>query len=328
MESPALFWMAAGEEVRCLLCPRECLIRPGDVGACGVRKNVAGNLFSLNYGLACVAVDPIEKKPLFHWKPGSRILSLGTVGCNLFCPYCQNYHLSRFETFAGLSEITPEEVLRLSRERGTPSVAFTYNEPTVWYEFVQDASQVLKKAGKGVVLVTNGYISKKPLEDLIPQVDAMNVDLKGFSDRSYARVGGTLDPVLRTIRIAVERSVHMEITHLVVPGVNDSLEEFEKMVLWIAGVSKRIPLHISRYFPAYHWDRPPTALSDIEAREEIASRALDHVYAGNLPRRENTFCPACGTLLIERDRSGRVKTHFTDNGACPRCNTSTGIVKS
>jgi pyruvate formate lyase activating enzyme len=154
------------------------------------------------------------------------------------------------------------------------------------------------------------------------------VDLKGFSDRSYARVGGTLDPVLRTIRIAVERSVHMEITHLVVPGVNDSLEEFEKMVLWIAGVSKRIPLHISRYFPAYHWDRPPTALSDIEAREEIASRALDHVYAGNLPRRENTFCPACGTLLIERDRSGRVKTHFTDNGACPRCNTSTGIVKS
>jgi len=328
MERRALFWTAAGDEVRCILCPRECLIPPGDIGACGVRKNIAGNLFSLNFGLACAAVDPIEKKPLYHWMPGSRILSLGTVGCNLFCPYCQNYHLSRFKTVAGLSEVTPEGVLRLSEEEGTPSVAFTYNEPTVWYEFVKDAAQVLKKSEKRVVLVTNGYISRKPLEDLIPQVDAMNVDMKGFSDRSYAIIGGTLEPVLRTIRMAVERSVHVEINHLVVPGVNDSLEEFERMVHWIAGLSKRIPLHISRYFPAYHWDRPPTALSDIEAREEIASRALDHVYPGNISLKQDTLCPACGALLIERNINGLVNTYFTDEGSCPRCDTPLGIVKS
>jgi pyruvate formate lyase activating enzyme len=278
--------------------------------------------------LACAAVDPIEKKPLYHWKPGSRILSLGTIGCNLLCPYCQNYHLSRFETFAGLTEVTPGEVLRLSRERDTPAVAFTYNEPTVWYEFVYDTSQALKQAGIGVVLVTNGYISQKPLEDLVPWVDAMNVDLKGFSDRSYSRIGGTLDPVLRTIMTAVEGSVHVEITHLVVPGINDSLEEFKGMVQWIAGVSKVIPLHISRYFPAYRWNRPPSPLSDIEIREEMASKSLDYVYAGNLPLRENTYCPACGEVLIERDHPGGVRVHLMADGTCPLCKTPPGIVKS
>lgn len=328
MERPALFWTTSGDKVHCLLCPRECLIPPGNIGACGVRKNVDGKLVTLNYGLACAAVDPIEKKPLYHWKPGSRILSLGTVGCNLFCPYCQNCHLSRFQTFAGLAEVTPGEVLHLSRERGTPSVAFTYNEPTVWYEFIYDASRALKKAGLGVVLVTNGYICQKPLGDLIPWVDAMNVDLKGFSDLSYSRIGGTLDPVLRTITTAVERSVHLEITHLVVPGINDSLEEFKRMVQWIAGVSKLIPLHISRYFPAYRWDRPPSPLSDIETREEIAAESLDYVYAGNLSLRENTYCPACGEVLIERDHPGGAVVHLMVDGTCPRCKTPTGIVKS
>ncbi|HPE90679.1 MAG TPA: AmmeMemoRadiSam system radical SAM enzyme [Synergistales bacterium] len=328
MDRTALYWIARGDDINCHLCPRECIISQGLTGACGVRENSGGRLVSLNYGWACVAVDPVEKKPLYHWRPGTRILSLGTFGCNLFCPYCQNYHLSRSKNHKGLSWTNPSDVLRLLQHHDAPSVAFTYNEPTVWYEFVRDTSLLLKREKKGVVLVTNGYISRKPLEDLIHLVDAMNIDLKGFSDSTYSMLGGTLAPVLDTVRIAFERSVHVEITHLVVPGINDSIEEFRHLVRWIAGISESIPLHISRYFPDYRWALPPTPIPSIRVREEIASEFLENVYSGNLQSRNNTLCPVCGEVLVERDDLYRASVHLLEDGTCPRCRTPRGIVMS
>lgn len=323
----AFFWEPAGKcSTRCLLCPRQCLIPESSCGACGVRFNAGGRLFSSNYGKACVAIDPIEKKPLFHWKPGSSILSLGTAGCNMFCPFCQNSHLARSRDLSNLSPITKEKVLDLVTGNNIPSVAFTYNEPTVWIEFVLETSELLHRSGFSVVLVTNGYISEEPLERLLSFTDAMNIDLKAFSDFHYKMMGGALQPVLNNIEKAFRRNIHVEITHLVVPGINDSMEDFEKMSGWIASISPTIPLHVTRYFPAFRWQAPPTTPEQIEKRVSVASKTLNYVYPGNLPGRNDTVCPNCGETVIERDGYSSVRSRLDDQGACPGCKTPLGIV--
>ncbi|MDO9507743.1 MAG: AmmeMemoRadiSam system radical SAM enzyme [Thermovirgaceae bacterium] len=323
----ALFWEKGDNgDVRCTLCPRSCNVNPGETGACGARKNIDGKLVSLNYGLMCAAIDPIEKKPLFHWRPGSRILSLGTFGCNLFCPFCQNAHLSRAVTGSGLEKAAPEDVLSLVCDAGIDSAAFTYNEPSVWFEFVLETSRLLKSHGVASVLVTNGFISPDPLEILLQTTDALNIDLKGFSDETYSRLGGSLEPVLRTIFTALSKNLHVEITHLVVPGINDSLEEFEAMIHWVKEMSQGIPLHISRYFPAHGWDRPPTPLQDIKLRMDIASRHLDFVYSGNMRGSNNTFCPKCGEITVVRSPLYEIKVLTGPDGQCPSCKTPMGIV--
>jgi pyruvate formate lyase activating enzyme len=323
----AFYWETLKDSsVKCLLCPHYCLIHENSSGACGVRYNLGGRLFSANYGRACLAIDPVEKKPLYHWKPGSMILSLGTAGCNMFCPFCQNAHLSRSSDLSHLASITKDQVLNFARGENISSVAFTYNEPTVWFEFVLETSELLKRSGISVVLVTNGFISEEPLDQLLPLTDAMNIDLKSFSEISYRKMGGAMEPVLKNIERTYRQGVHLEITHLVVPGINDSMEEFEKMSAWISSISPTIPLHISRYFPAFEWQMPPTPQEDIEQRMTAASKNLRYVYSGNLPGTNNTKCPNCGETVIERDRYYQVSTRLDHEGACSRCKTPQGIV--
>lgn len=323
----ALFWKKEGAgAILCTLCPRSCVITPGNTGACKTRKNIDGKLASINYGLMCAAIDQIEKKPLFHWRPGSSILSIGSFGCNLFCPFCQNYHLSRAGNGSGLQKATPRDILSLAFGSGLDSVAFTYNEPTVWFEFVLETALLLKSHRIATVIVTNGYISSIPREELLGFTDAINIDLKGFSDETYSRLGGSLEPVLETIFSAYKRGVHLEITHLVVPGINDSMVEFRSMIQWIKGISPDIPLHISRYFPACDWDRPPTPGEEIFNRVQAALEELNYVYIGNLGLDNDTKCPYCGKTVISRSSFGELDNLIGTKAKCPFCNTPLGIV--
>lgn len=323
----ALFWEESGEgNIRCTLCPHGCSIIPGQVGLCKARKNIEGKLVSLNFGLYCASIDPIEKKPLFHWRPGSRTLSFGTFGCNLFCPFCQNFHLSRADNGSALQKATPGDILSTANNTGLNSVSFTYNEPTVWFEFVMETSILLRSQKIATVLVTNGYISPAPRDELLGLTDAINIDLKGFSDKTYSLMGGSLDPVLDTISAAFGKGVHIEITHLVVPGINDSMAEFKAMIHWIKGISPDIPLHITRYFPAHMWDRAPTPREEIFKRTEAASEDLNYVYSGNLGLENSTNCPNCGKRIISRPLVGIITNLADPEGKCPFCNTPLGIV--
>jgi len=323
----ALFWeKKQNDDIICTLCPHECVIAPGQVGACKARKNIDGKMISLNFGLACASIDPIEKKPLFHWRPGSRTLSFGTFGCNLFCPFCQNFHLSRTDNGSGLHKATPRDILSIAYDTGLNSVSFTYNEPTVWFEFVIETSILIKKHKLETVLVTNGYISPAPRDELLGFTDAINIDLKGFSDETYSLLGGSLNPVLETITAAYRKGVHIEITHLVVPGINDSMAEFRAMTHWIRKISPNIPLHITKYFPAHNWDHPPTSREEINQRIQVAEEDLNYVFSGNLGLGNNTICPNCGEMVISRPPFDKLHNFLSPEGKCPFCDTPLGIV--
>ena len=277
----------------CWVCPRQCRLREGETGFCRARANRGGVVRSLNYGkVASAALDPIEKKPLYHFHPGSRILSIGTFGCNLHCPFCQNYAISQAggEGFAGvplpLEKAAPEEVTRasarLAREAGNIGAAFTYNEPLVGYEFVYDTARLLKQAGLAVVLVTNGQIMRAPWERLLPFIDAVNIDLKGFAQDFYDWLGGDLAATKEAIRLAVLHGVHVEVTTLVIPTKNDGAEQMEQESAWLASVSPEIPLHLSRYFPRFQSYIDITPLETLKRMERVARNYLRYVYLGNV----------------------------------------------
>ena len=305
----ALFYGKEGDRIRCLLCPRRCLLKEGQTGVCGVRKMTGGELYTGNYGL-CAALnwDPIEKKPLYHFYPGRQILSLGTYGCNLGCSFCQNWSLARGEPDGDAARITPAQVLSMLQRAGGPEefpgAAYTYNEPTVWYEFVMDTARLLREQGYRNVLVTNGFISREALEGLLPFIDALNIDVKGFSDSFYEKYcRGMRLPVLEAVEQAAA-SAHVEVTCLLIPTLNDSPGELKQLTGWLAGISPDIPLHLSRYFPQYKMDLPPTPVETMEAAREIARERLHYVYLGNvdLSGSSDTLCPQCGALLISRSR--------------------------
>lgn len=274
--------------VHCCLCPHHCRIPKGERGLCGVRKNVDGALFSLNYGeISSIGVDPIEKKPLRRFHPGAAILSVGSVGCNLKCPFCQNHSIARVKpeeihTYPSSCDEVVAKAVSL-KERGNIGIAYTYNEPSVWYEFVYETAQKAKEAGLLNVLVTNGYMEREPLEQLLPYIDAMNIDLKAYNNKFYSElVRGGLAEVKETIRRSAA-SCHVEVTTLVIPGWNDSVAEMAEMAGWLASLSPEIPLHLSRYFPNYEMtDRPPTPLESLKELSETACRYLKHVYLGNV----------------------------------------------
>lgn len=276
------------KQVCCLLCPHNCKIPLEGRGICGVRKNIDGMLYSLNYGeISSIGLDPIEKKPLNRFHPGNYILSMGSIGCNLKCPFCQNHNISQVKpeevnTQFSSSEEIVEKALFLRRQ-GNIGIAYTYNEPTVWYEFVYDTAKLAKEKGLLNVLVTNGYINKEPLEQLLPYIDAMNIDLKAYNERFYKELAkGGLDEVKATIEIAYQKC-HVEITTLVIPGWNDSAFEMEGMANWLAYLSPDIPLHLSRYFPNYLMiDRPPTPMETLKQLKKVADQYLKHVYLGNV----------------------------------------------
>lgn len=272
------------KNVACLLCPNQCSIKDNCTGACGVRKNVDGELIASGYGLvSSIALDHIEKKPLYEYYSGSRVLSVGSFGCNLHCPFCQNYTISMKRESSGLEKITPEELTALavqSTGAGNIGVAFTYNEPLVGYEFVKDSSITNRKAGLKNILVTNGYINEEPLEELLPYIDAANIDIKGGMERTYKTIGGTLNSVQTAIKLA-NSSCHVELTTLVIPGENE--DEIEEIAKWIASVDKNIPYHLSRFFPRYKYnDRTPTPHETMHKLADIAKQYLNKVYLGNM----------------------------------------------
>ncbi len=325
----AMYW-EAGEEgrVHCFLCPHGCRIAEGEVGFCRVRQNVSGVLRSLNYErIAAIQMDPIEKKPLFHFHPGAQILSLGTIGCNLACAFCQNWQLSQGES--GTRRMSSEEALQLALS--TPDnlgIAYTYNEPFIWYEFVRETAERVKAAGLHNVLVTNGYVTEQPLRDLLPYIDAMNVDVKAMGNDFYRELcRGKAAPPRRTVELAHEAGCLVEVTNLVIPNWNDSEQEIRALVDWIAGVGKEVPLHFSRYHPDHQLSEPPTPTETLVKAQEIAREKLQYVYLGNVGggKGEDTNCPGCGKTVVDREGFS-VRRLSVKGGRCEFCDAEVSIV--
>jgi len=320
----ARFYHRENQKIRCRVCAHNCLLGEGQMGLCGARRVEGGELCLLNYGV-CVAaaVDPVEKKPLYHFYPGSDIFSLGTWGCNFQCPFCQNWALARGDYSRGGEKFTPEEILsRLQKLRkdNCIGIAYTYNEPAIWFEFLHDTARLAKQNGYVNALVTNGYLSSEALEELSPYLDALNVDVKAFSEefyRNYCR--GRLNAVKETVERCAGR-FHLEITYLVIPTLNDSRKEVSQLVNWIAGLNPDIPLHFSRYVPGYRLNLPPTPVKTLDELRCLAMEKLNYVYLGNVPGHPaaNTWCPSCQALLIERKGFGAVMRNLEDR-RCSSC---------
>ena len=284
---PAKYWSTGDDNaVQCALCPHSCMIRENAAGICRIRENKGGALMTTGYGqVSSVALDPVEKKPLYMFHPGKMILSIGGYGCNFRCPFCQNYEIStEFEVMQrNARKLTPDDVAGLALRtvpEGNIGVAYTYNEPLINYEYVYDCAGLIHDIGMKNVLVTNGYINEEPLEALAPMIDAMNIDLKGFSDGLYNMVKGTLEEVKRTIA-AAQRFCHVEVTTLIIPGENE--DDIEGLSKWLASVSPDIPLHLTRYFPRYKMsDGDPTPRETILKLRDTAQKYLKNVFAGNM----------------------------------------------
>jgi pyruvate formate lyase activating enzyme len=312
--------------VRCGLCPRRCRVPEGRRGYCGVRENREGEYVSLVYGNpAAIHLDPIEKKPLFHVLPSSGSFSLATAGCNLHCKFCQNWEISQAEPEEIYSyEVPPELVVRQARTMGARSVAYTYTEPTVFYEFMYDTARLVGEAGLLNVMHSNGFINPAPLEQLCPLLDAANIDLKGFSESFYRELcEGQQAPVLESLKILRRSQVHLEITNLLIPTRNDDMEMIRRMCRWIrTELGADTPLHFSRFYPLYRLKSlPPTPVSTLEQARAVAlEEGLEFVYIGNVPGHEgaNTFCPHCDKMLVRR-AGFIVVENKVKHGTCPYC---------
>ncbi len=330
MKVPEAAWWSAlpDRAVRCELCPHGCRLADGHDGPCGTRANAGGRMVPKEYGrLVSTAVDPIEKKPLYHFHPGSSILSIAAQGCNLHCRFCQNWTISQGRD-AAAAAAAPEEVVALALARRSPGVAYTYSEPLVWYEFVRDTARLARAAGLRNVIVSNGYLNEAPLRALLPLIDAANIDLKAMDDRFYREIcGASLAPVLATIRTCREMGVHLEVTNLVIPGCNDGDGQIGRLVDFVAGVGRDVPLHFSAYRPDWKFDAPPTPPATLARAAALARRKLDYVYVGNvrLPGGSDTVCPDCGASCVVRDGfSARVL--LRDGARCPGCGRTLPIV--
>ena len=283
MREAAYYETLPGMRVRCRLCPHGCGIAEGKAGLCGVRVNRSGRLFSANYGRAAsVALDPIEKKPLYRFHPGKQILSVGTVGCNLACSFCQNWSISK-EVQTPTQPVSGSELVSTARKLGSFGIAYTYNEPFVWYEFVRETAEAARAAGLENVLVTNGYVTLEPLEEVLPYIDAANIDIKSIRDGFYQKMcNGSVAPVLETVR-TMAAACHVELTNLIVPGENDSDEDIRGLVDWIVRfLGPEVPLHFSRYFPCYRMTVPATPAATLERAASLAREKLKYVYLGNI----------------------------------------------
>ncbi|MBD3179263.1 MAG: AmmeMemoRadiSam system radical SAM enzyme [Candidatus Latescibacteria bacterium] len=315
-----------GSMLRCLLCPRKCLIPDGKTGYCGVRKNIGGTLYSLSYGHPCsIHADPIEKKPFFHVLPGTTSLSISTVGCNLECKFCQNWQISQSTPDMIDTRYTdPERIVRSAEKNGLPSITYTYGEPVVFIEYARDISAAASSRQIMSFAVTNGYYNSRPFRDLLGDIDAVKIDLKAFTDSYYRKIcGGTLKPVLESIVEARRQGVWLEIVYLMVPTLNDSPEEIRRMSRWLAkNAGREVPIHFSRFFPQYKLKNlPPTPLSSLEKAYGICrEEGMKFVYIGNIPGkgRESTYCPSCGELIIER-RGYRIISKDMKGDRCGNC---------
>jgi len=329
----ARFWRTEEGRVVCGLCPHSCRIAPGKRGICGVRENRDGRLFSLIYGKASsIHVDPIEKKPFFHFKPGEKVLSLGSVGCTFRCQHCQNYTISQATVGEfGLEDLSPEEVLATCRRFGCTGISWTYNEPTIWHEFSYETSKLAKSNGLHTDYVTNGYIQEAPLRELTECIDAMNIDIKAFREDFYKKVcKASLNPVLDATVLAHELGIHVELTYLIIPGKNDAEAEIRDFSRWVVqDLDPKVPVHFTRFHPDYLMDDVPTTpMKTLDMAYEIGkAEGLKYPYAGNVPgdERENTHCLKCGTLVIRRMGFSVIEMRAKD-GKCPTCGEQLDIL--
>ena len=324
-----MFYKEENGKLRCRLCRHECLIAPGKRGICQVRENRDGKLYTLNYRKAIsVAIDPIEKKPFYHFLPGSTSLSIATAGCNFRCLHCQNYSISQLVRESGGipgEDIAPEQVVAMAKQEGCQSISYTYTEPTIFYEYAYDIAKLAKKEGLANTFVTNGYIGEDALREISPYLDAANIDLKGFTDKFYREVcGAKLQPVLDSITLHHELGIWIEIATLVIPGYNDSKEDFEGIAGFIAKLDPEIPWHVTRFHPDYKLlSASATPAETLRMARDIGlDHGLKNVYEGNLPgeERSDTYCPKCGKLLIKR-YGFSVSKNLIKNGKCPDCGT-------
>ncbi len=332
----AILWEAQDGRVRCGLCPHRCSIAEGHEGICGVRRNVGGRLFALTYGrVSSIAADPIEKKPVFHYFPGTSALSLGSVGCTMRCGHCQNWQISRgAPTDVSLRDLRPDVVPDLAEKYGCLGVAFTYNEPVIWVEYVIDVARLCRERGLYTVMVTNGYITPEGLDALGMLIDVWRVDVKGITDEAYKTLCHV--PSVAPVLAAAERAkkhwgMHVEVVTNVVPGINDSEESLKGIATWIHdALGRETPWHITRFFPYLELaDREPTPLATLRTARRIGLEAgLDFVYLGNVeePEGEDTVCPSCGAVAVRR-RGYAVLERGTRGGDCARCGAPLGIVE-
>ncbi len=312
-------------KVKCLLCPHECVIREGKRGICGVKENRGGILYSLVYGkLVSENLDPIEKKPLFHFLPGTFTYSIATVGCNMRCLHCQNYEISQFKRGIppGIKR-TPQEVVDMALRWRAKSISYTYTEPIIFFEFAYDTAKLAKERGLKNVFVTNGYANKEAWKEISPYLDAANIDLKSFSENFYRKVcGAKLSPVLESIKLLKSLGIWVEVTTLIIPTLNDSEKELREIAKFIYSVDKGIPWHVTAFYPTYKlMNLPPTSPETLfKAREIGREIGLKYVYVGNIfgGEGENTYCSNCGKLLIER-RGFSVLRFNVQGGKCKYC---------
>lgn len=328
-----LFDELPGKKIKCHVCSHRCTIAEGKVGICRTRQNKNGKIYTLIYNtVSSEAVDPIEKKPLYHFLPGTLSYSLGSIGCNFRCEHCQNWNISQVNPEESYTmEITPETAIQRALESGSKSISWTYNEPAIWHEYTFDSAMLAKKAGLKTVYVTNGYITQEALRRIAPYLDAYRVDIKSFSEDFYRKIcGARLAPVLESTKLAKELGMHVETVTLIIPGKNDSPGEITQIVQWVHdNVGIDTPMHFTRFHPMYKMDGlHPTSLDTLEMAHDIAKKAgMRFVYIGNVGghKYENTYCPKCNALLI--DRLGfRVGTVKIRDGKCPECGETIPIV--
>jgi pyruvate formate lyase activating enzyme len=313
------------DKLQCVLCPHFCSLAKGKTGICGVRKNTGEKIELTTYGvLSGFALDPLEKKPLYHYYPGYNILSIGSFGCNMHCDFCQNYHISQKIPKSLVPGMTLKSILNESMiAEKNIGLAFTYNEPIIWFEFMRDAAMMVKNEGLHTVLVSNGFVNKDPLVEIIEFIDAFNIDLKAFNNNFYRKItGAELEPVKNSLKQIAASGKHLEITTLIIPGLNDDAKEMALQAEWIAGeLGKEIPLHLSKYYPTYKRDNPPTAEGTLNKLFEIASEKLDYVYTGNthMDPKQNTYCSECNALVTTRSGFETKTLNINKEGKCTCC---------
>ncbi len=327
----ARFWEPAGEgdAVHCFLCPHECRIAPGKTGFCGQRQNREGKLNSLIYARATsAALDPIEKKPLYHFMPGSAVLSLGSVGCNLKCPFCQNWSIS--QVGADTEELLPEAAVGLALRKKAAGIAYTYNEPMIWLEYVIDTARLAREKGLANVMVTNGFVNEAPLAEALPWIDALNIDIKSFDEDFYRDLcKGRLEPVLERAKQARAAGAHVEITYLVIPGYNDRSALYEGLARWMAeNLGPDTPLHLSAHFPRYRLKAPATSLATLLAARGAALQHLKFVYLGNVNVTDgaDTRCGSCCATLVSRKGYDANPSGLGSEGRCAGCGAEAPVV--
>jgi len=326
----AMFWdPKPNNAVRCKLCPHNCKIADGNRGICQIRVNNNGKLYSTMYGLISPGiVDPIEKKPLYNFYPGSRVYSFGSISCNFKCDNCQNWHISQIKAIdINVESVPPETAVGLAKQYNCKGIAWTYNEPTIWYEYTYDGSKIAKDNNLYTVYVTNGYINPEPLKKISPYLDALNIDVKSFSDDFYRKIcKGRLKPVLRTAELAVKLKKHVEITNLMIPTLNDDPNQIKELVSWVyEKLGPETPLHFSRFHPDNKLKNIPITPEKtlVKAYEIAKETGLKYIYLGNIyhPRYGNTYCPKCNHLAIRRGSLFGTKDIDLINGKCSQCKT-------